>query len=491
MNNILSKQNQRFLIILETLFFNESASFEELTNICDVSIKTIQDDIIKINEFITPLSIKKITLNEYQLIHKDYISCDFIYSCILSESLEFTILEKIFFEEENYLEDYANSLFISLSTLKRTITRINRQIKSEGFQISTNPVQIIGDEDIICRTMMHFFKEKYIKFEYPFSDTQKELFNELIFKILTIEKKFSNLADLEKLKLIVYTSLIRLQNGHHYSQSNIGHLKIKKILSFLENNSFKQSFEKEFNIVLSEKNVFELLYPMSKEDYIFNQKDLQKVLQKSKKEENKYQDICNFVDDLTKTLDTSLNSNKRNSIILDLFNIQFWTRAKTYLIYNFKHNFLINLERDYPLISHFISEKIKTNPYFKHCEKHEIEEVMYILITHWDNLIFIIQDFYPKFKIGIFMLSDLEHTRFMAKILSKQFSHQFNFETIESINSEESYIEFNKYDIILTNMSNLPQNKFKIISVDLYPSSKDLTKIYRSYINLCKSNFII
>lgn len=489
MNNILSKQTRRLLIISETLFFNSSVSFENLIDICGVSIKTIQDDVQKLNEIIKPLFIKKISLNEYQLIHVDYISCDYIYSCILSESLEFTILEKIFYEEEEYLEDYANSLFISLSTLKRTISKINKQIKHEGFQISTNPVQIVGDEDIICRTMMHFFKEKYIKFSFPFNDTQKQLFDKLVFNMLAIEKNFFNLADLEKFKLIVYTSLIRLQNGHHYSQLNIQNLKFKQTLLFLEDNLFKQAFEEEFKIELSEKNVIELTYPMSKEDFVFNQKELKNFISKSKIDKEKYESIYAFINDIEKTLSICLSSEKRNLIILDLFNIQFWTRAKTYLIYNFKHNFFINLSKNYPLIAHFISEKVKNDPYFKRYKKHEIEEIMYILITHWDSLIFAIQDFYPKFKIGVFMLSDLEHTRFMAKILNQQFSHQFTFETIESLDFEINDSEFNKYDIILTNISNLSQDRFKIISVDLYPSANDLKKIYDSYISLCKSNF--
>ena len=75
-------------------------------------------------------------------------------------------------------------LFISVSTLKRAIIRINKQLERYDFKIVTGPIQLIGHEATITNTFGNFFTEKYINFDYPFIETQLGLLDNIIHRIL-------------------------------------------------------------------------------------------------------------------------------------------------------------------------------------------------------------------------------------------------------------------------------------------------------------------
>lgn len=96
MRLILSKQSQRHLQILEYLYYNDYSTFENLAKITNVSLQTIHKDLNKINDFIAPLHIESYSQYECRLIHQYEISVDYIYSCILRNSIEFRFLEKVF-----------------------------------------------------------------------------------------------------------------------------------------------------------------------------------------------------------------------------------------------------------------------------------------------------------------------------------------------------------------------------------------------------------
>ncbi|ENZ5654577.1 MULTISPECIES: helix-turn-helix domain-containing protein [Enterococcus] len=67
------------------------------------------------------------------------------------QSVAFLILEHIFLHQYASLSDLSRKLFISESTLRRGIYRINKIWKEYGFYIDPNHMDILGDEKkIIC-----------------------------------------------------------------------------------------------------------------------------------------------------------------------------------------------------------------------------------------------------------------------------------------------------------------------------------------------------
>lgn len=84
-----------------------------------------------------------------------------IYSYILSDSLEFKLLETVFFLESFSTESLAEKLFISASTLRRLIKTMNKKLVKYNFYISSSPYKLIGSETAIRNFIIHLFFEKY------------------------------------------------------------------------------------------------------------------------------------------------------------------------------------------------------------------------------------------------------------------------------------------------------------------------------------------
>lgn len=94
-----------------------------------------------------------------------------VYQKALRESPSLKLLELLFFRDFSSLEELAEELFVSLSTLKRLIKKTNTYL-SHTFAISivTNPVQVSGDERQIRLFYLKYFSEAYKISEWPFGD---------------------------------------------------------------------------------------------------------------------------------------------------------------------------------------------------------------------------------------------------------------------------------------------------------------------------------
>ena len=485
MEHILSKQSHRFLTTLENLYQNEHTSYETLAFLSDVSVKTIQDDIKKINGFITPLYIDTHSSHSCHLVKQDNISRDFIYSCILSNSLEFSVLEIVFFEQEERLEDYADALFVSLSTLKRIIAKINKRIKKNGFQISTNPIQLVGDEEAICHTMTNFFKEKYLTEDFPFSDIQYKIFDQLMYYTHVNYKQFFNYPDINRFKLYSFVSIIRMQNGHFYNNATHEEaIKDTQYFSFLDNQLFTQAFKSVFHIELSKKNFVDMAYPFLNEEFAFSYEEMLLITNKNPYQKTEIDNLSLMIDDISQAVHLKIQEEKKQKLLLDIYNGQLLNFDKNYLLYNDKRYFFINLTNDYPVVYQLLNEKIIQNPRFRDYTDEKIEKLIYILLTHWKELLFAIQDTQPRFTAGLFMSSDVEHSELMADMLNRKFYKRFDFQSVVFTDLEDATRQFKNYDVIFTNVSNLVYEDTKIISIDLYPTMRDYAKIHQLYYEL-------
>lgn len=489
MKRILSKQSSRFLTTLEYLYYNDFSTINELAALSKVSIHTIHEDVKKINAFIHPMLILKNELHECHLAIPNNFSCDFFYSRILYDSLEFTFIEKLFFEEKETLEDYADSLFISLSTLKRIVSRINKQVKQSGIYISTNPVQLVGDEKKVRNMFFYFLKEKYIDFNYPFKEEDHFLTTQLLNYIISQKEEFTNFPDIEKINLIIFISLTRVKNGHRsghdYSKF---HLDSEDQL-LINNPKFSELLASSLapSYITDNDNseiLFELLFPLFYDNYFFCYHQAFRAAEDNKEISHELTTITNLIDYICENLNVFLPHLEREKLILKIVNVRLLTFGENFLIYNSKRNFICNLKKDYPLVYIFLDTHILRNPLLSSYLDSEREQITYFLITHWSGLLFKIQNSLPVLNVGVCMTSDNEHSELIATILERKFHDRCHFEPIFFTNHLNVVEQFNNYDFILTNISEPFETRHTIISIDLYPSTKDISKIRAMYIQL-------
>lgn len=332
---------------------------------------------------------------------------------------------------------------------------------------------------------MHYFSEKYLKRTYPFNEVQHKVFERLLMSFIEHEERFINYPNIEEFKIILFVSLIRLQNGHHYDQTEIKKIGKQYDFPILTNHLFKQAFKSVFHIELTKEHLIELAFPLLSDNFAFNQTELLRISQNSAQHQLDLEQIEELVITLSLKLDMPLTQTEKEQLILSLMNVRLFTVGKPYLIYNAKHYFLANLAEDFPLVYDFLEQHLLAHHYFQEFEPEILESLIYVLLTQWDSLLYRIQYSFSTFKVGVFMNSDVKHIHLLITILNHKFENRFTFIPIPYLTDDEAFSHFHEYDLILTNISNNQTSGYRIISIDLYPSKKDLTKLNHLYEELC------
>lgn len=160
MREILDGRLKRQLKILEILWDTQWMTTAELAEMIESSEKTTRNDLSQINEMIAPLTIETSFRSGVLLKKNMKTPKAFIYSKILSKSLEYTLLETLFFRRVSSKDDLSDSLYISETQVSRVINRINQVISKYEFQIN-NHLDIVGNEGNIRDFFSAFFAEKY------------------------------------------------------------------------------------------------------------------------------------------------------------------------------------------------------------------------------------------------------------------------------------------------------------------------------------------
>lgn len=479
--NLLSKQDKRYLVILESLFIKESTTLNDLMTVTNSSRKTIREDLQVINEFIDPMVIK----TSHDGCHLDYplnIGIDYIYSCILKNSLEYTFLEMIFFEKKGSIEAYAEDLYLSPSTIRRMITRINKQTKKYDFQISTAKLQLVGNEAHIYNTIIHYFKEKYIHQNYPFSNIQKKALHMLINYALKKHSEFNTMSDIESLQLIVLVSLVRIQNNHHIiidTKTEIDDF----LTEILKDKMLKTLFKSVFRIEFSKHNIIHLFYPFIKGGFAFTYDDVLKVTKRDSRIKQHINNASQYIDNIASILGLPISN--KEQIIIEVFNLIILNAGKDYLLFNKRKFFLDYFAKESPYITNILYKEIENNFfYLDDITDNDKDQFIYILVIHWKELSNKIYSFNPIYRVGIYMNWDVEHNSFISGILSQHFLGRLTFEPIVASGYEDAKVIFKNYDFILTNISNLKADGINFLVCNEYPSVDDLYNISKMYSKL-------
>lgn len=143
---LLSKHERTLLRIIEHLYTNENTTLEAICLDCKVTLKTLRKDIKFLNVFLKPIIIKIKESDGVSCCFPTNYSISYVYELILKSNKEFVLLYRIFKEEIYSVENISDEMFLSITTVYRTINRMNQRFKKERFKISLSPLEITGNE---------------------------------------------------------------------------------------------------------------------------------------------------------------------------------------------------------------------------------------------------------------------------------------------------------------------------------------------------------
>lgn len=141
----------------------ESSNISELARKLNITDKTITADIDHFNVSCFPAHIGINHYKEAFLRIPKNINLDDIYVKILNSSINVKILKHIFIAEPT-LNDISTELFLSKTSIRRIVTKINTYFLHEKMDIQIDldtKLVIVGNETKIRRLFASMFKEMY------------------------------------------------------------------------------------------------------------------------------------------------------------------------------------------------------------------------------------------------------------------------------------------------------------------------------------------
>jgi|GEM_PF-5532912 len=460
MKTLLSKNDFLELSIIEYLLHNPRTDYLLLSDILQTDVRTIKSSIQKINSKINPISI---TFDEHHLkinIPRNY-SIRYIYATILQNSLEFKIIEFCFFAKEISFIHLENAFFVSNSTLRRKIKKINCVLSNDNIAIDLKSLRLVGDPHAIQNFIIH-----YIYDAYPSEQSLKDKRGyALIKKAITLYSQAQHIdineLDLHKASVTVWV--------HFYFQKYIATISddsTKPILDVMLNHQIKKLFSIQSDVF----NFFTTLKNLQKKMVFTTHNQLLNTLQYDTDLQLAYNNFEIIITNIATTFSINAPSNLEK-LLVDLCTVYNLNYGKPFVLYDKYGLFVKEMANNHAELTTFLITQF--NHYFVDIKDYTVNSLSYILITHWHELLNFIEQNKAKISIGLIYDTDIEHIAMLKNDIAVHLQQHCTI-TEESVN----YFDFpkrlaTKYDLIITNIPGITIDNTNILCLPMYPQVSD------------------
>ncbi|EPM6849804.1 helix-turn-helix domain-containing protein [Enterococcus faecalis] len=478
MKKILSKKDYLELQILEYLFNNTHTDLSLLSESLSVDKRTIRSAIQAINSKFSPIEILNYN-NFLKLKIPHNYSIRYVYSTILQNSLEFKIIELCFFESNISLSKLENTLFISNSTLKRKLKKINNVLSNEKFSISLTSLRLVGESTTIQNFITYYIYDAYLLKNKAFKKNEYSLIKKAITLYAQVRNIEINEQDLDKATVIILV--------HFYFKKNSGTLHKSKNtpkLDILLERQIKYLFFPNSNFF----NLYSALKTLQ-EKLLFTTYD-QLLLEIEQNIELKiiYENFNNIINNICSTFSINHPDNMEK-LLLDLCTVYNMNFGKPFILYDKYYLFVKQMMHNHSDLILFIQNQF--NSYFENIEEHSINSFIYILVTHWKELINCIEQNKTKVTIALIYDTDDEHINMLESDISTHLHHHciIQKEPMHFLYSP-NHLYNKKYDLIITNIPGIDISEIKVLCLPIYPSLSDWIDLGVIYKELTQNKLI-
>ncbi|WNZ01090.1 helix-turn-helix domain-containing protein [Helcococcus ovis] len=464
MISIFNKNITRNLNLIKTLnIYSDKVNKKFLMKKLKIDEKTLKNDINTINQKYSAILNINIHNSDIEVKYKKNANIEMFFSCIIKNSSIFKIVEAIFFNDFNTLNDIAKHEFFSITTVYRALKKFNKSVsKIYDFKINRKLFQFEGNEDNIRTFLFHLFREKYSYNEWPFEKYDKE-------KIIKLQNTFLKSIGVKKfpyidneIMTILYPIHIeRLKSGHcvlpYLIKENFNTIKVQEAYNCSELKNLFEEFELEF----TKENIMDIFYYYLHKDIAFSFLDLIK--------KTKSNTLINF--SIYQALESTYKlSDKFNLKLNNPYElITYIHNANVFLYDNFNSNYIVfdkhniyisKLQIVFPEFMKELSKTIKKYLLIIKGEvkKCHIEYLIYTVISTWDNLLPQLYKYNKKIKTLV--ISRFNYKKSIS--LKNQLEILFpNFLDLHLSNNNDIYyknIKDKNYELIIADF-NIPKSK--------------------------------
>ncbi|WP_170955267.1 BglG family transcription antiterminator [Bacillus cereus] len=227
---------------------------QEIAQQLACSEKTIRKDIHQLS-YILPegWKIEAQKGKGIQLCKNDGASSQEVLSILAQSTLQFQILEHLFFHKTSTIVNLSEVLFVQPAMIMQQMKYIQQTIAPYELTLTSRPVQLSGHEWQIRMYYVQFFLDSYEPSQWPFEMYHQESLEthiQMIEGMLQID--FSFVAQKQLLYWIAI-SFYRIKNEGHATQTTSLFLSVKETSFFDKLQPFFKVIEQQENIILHEQ----------------------------------------------------------------------------------------------------------------------------------------------------------------------------------------------------------------------------------------------
>lgn len=479
MRRILSPQDSRVLHLVESLYDKEELFMQDLCEELNISFKTLKRDIEYARLILSPVDIKVSGNKGVKVAFPSNYSITYLYTALLSASLEFRLLEKIFLRETYTVDELAEELFISSSSLRRMVSRMNEILQEEEMEINLNPVQIIGNELRIYNFFIHYIVERYHFKKIIFTNAQIEAVRELVDFVLKIDYVELEYRDRERAELFLLVQLTRMKNNHFIPEEFNPHRQ--KIFLDTDTLVIEKKLKDSFYTEFSRQNLIQLFSLFSDGKWSFNYKKLleySKTNLELRQTKEKFEALIDSISSKYKIEQAS-----REDILVHLCNSRMLDYGTYHMLYDNLSAIVKHFKHDYFEGIEFIRLKLTEIFEGEVLKEYKLNEYISILIIHWDKFLIELEKKVTPLKIGFVYDVKEQYRKLIQDEISDRFKNRFTIKVINSDGLADIEKVENQCDLILTNLPGIVFPGLEVICFPIYPKEKDWSKLESFYAN--------
>ncbi|MGX7351272.1 helix-turn-helix domain-containing protein [Enterococcus canis] len=469
MNRLLSSHDRKMLILLEKLYEQKTeALISTLSEELEIPVRTISSYIQEFNQFSSPITI--ISNNRgVKLYIPERLSFRYVYRIIYEHSLEFNLLEQIFLKENQTLESLAFQNFVSFSTIKRTLSRMKKDLARDGIELCTAPLSLVGNEEQVRQLINFIFAEKYVALEF-IAEKERLILEQLITQVFHARGMTLYFNQTSKYIRWIYLNVNRLLHGHSVA------LKEQKF-SILPTKEFQKTgnlFQEEFGIPLTAAVLNDMFYQLNNNYYFYSYSQLVQILVEDPPLEKLFDRVTRCIHTIAAELNIALETTREQRLVLDFVNILQMKSARNFALYDRRKIFIRHLAEKFPYIETYLAShlaQLSDEP----LSEGWLNELTYILITHWAELYDQLSKIKDCIHIYIRVDTDIEHALFIKQDIEKYCRYNIRCQIL----MQNTASEIPDDALLLTTLSLAPENAKHCICFSEYLTNQDWLALYQ------------
>ncbi|MEY8446175.1 helix-turn-helix domain-containing protein [Enterococcus ratti] len=473
MLDILSKKMKRQLLLLELLFEGETYRFQDLEHRLNCSSKTLRNDLMDIDSYAKEIKIHTDRENGIFAEIAPHVTEEYIYRIIMNEAIEYHFLESIVLNKyTNYLE-LAEKLFISESTLRRMVNRINFALKPYHLRIR-GLIRLTGEKQMIEKLTIHLLLEKHVCLEEAFNkeicQKSRWLLSEYIRK--NSFQEVTTALDHRKHKQLLFfiaTKLYQLENEKLFKEK-----EHKKTLSVESNEKINFSSNK-----IDEENEKYLV------NFLFEQPFIRSILKPEKNNRQKKSWLIEIACVLIDYLETKYQMvcEDRQEVLYKVMNDNDYMEKLSFILYDKHHQFLKQILPEIEVIQMGLKKELKN----KHLEnlvkrmKNDefIRKLIALVLVCWPALLKKIE--MSKQVRALIVTNSKEYANYIVENLELYLGGRYRFVVTHTPLVTEQMIHKEKYDCIVSNTMLTSQFNIPTFGISIYPKTREIQNLIFFY----------